>query len=194
MKLYIKYMVSRRCIMIVKEILREMELHFIVVDLGQVETMEELNPDQIETLKNALFESGLELMDDKRSILIESIQNVIVDMIYNDVELSSMNYSDYISDKLNHNYTYLSNIFSEVKGTTIQQFIIMHKIEHIKELIIYGELNMTEISYKLNYSSVAHMSNQFKKITGLTPSHFKLLKIKRRTPIEDIGNKKIVNK
>lgn len=187
-------MVSRRCIMIVKEILREMELHFIVVDLGVIETMEDLTPEQIETFKNALYESGLELMDDKKAILIESIQNVIVEMIYNDEELSNMNYSDYISEKLNHNYTYLSNVFSEVKGTTIQHFIIMHKIEHIKELIIYGELNMTEISYKMNYSSVAHMSNQFKKITGLTPSHFKLLKNKRRTPIEDIGNKKIVNK
>lgn len=194
MKFFIKYMVSRRCIMIVKEILREMELHFIVVDLGVIETMEDLTPEQIETFKNALYESGLELMDDKKAILIESIQNVIVEMIYNDEELSNMNYSDYISEKLNHNYTYLSNVFSEVKGTTIQHFIIMHKIEHIKELIIYGELNMTEISYKMNYSSVAHMSNQFKKITGLTPSHFKLLKNKRRTPIEDIGNHKIVNK
>lgn len=194
MKLYIKYMVSRRCIMIVKEILREMDLHFIMVDLGVVEIMEELTPVQLEELNNALQESGLELMDDKRAILIESIQSVIIEMIHNEKDLTSINYSEYISEKLNHNYTYLSNIFSEVKGTTIQQFIILHKIEHIKELIMYDELNMTEISYKMNYSSVAHMSNQFKKITGLTPSHFKLLKDKRRTPIEDIGNNKIENK
>lgn len=194
MKLYIKYMVSRRCIMIVKAILREMDLHFIMVDLGVVEIMEELTPVQLEALNNALQESGLELMDDKRAILIESIQSVIIEMIHNEKDLTSINYSEYISEKLNHNYTYLSNIFSEVKGTTIQQFIILHKIEHIKELIMYDELNMTEISYKMNYSSVAHMSNQFKKITGLTPSHFKLLKDKRRTPIEDIGNNKIENK
>ncbi len=188
MKLYIKYMVSRRCIMMVKEVLRKMELHFIVVDLGEVEIMEDLTPDQLESLKSALLESGLELMDDKKAILIERIKNVIIEMIHNDAEPLLMNYSDYISEKVNHDYTYLSNIFSEVKGTTIQHFIIMHKIERIKELIIYDELNMTEIAFKMNYSSAAHLSNQFKKITGLTPSHFKLLKDKRRTPIEDIGN------
>ena len=172
----------------VQEVLRKMELHFIVVDLGEVEIMEDLTPDQLESLKSALLESGLELMDDKKAILIERIKNVIIEMIHNDAEPLLMNYSDYISEKVNHDYTYLSNIFSEVKGTTIQHIIIRHKIERIKELIIYDELNMTEIAFKMNYSSAAHLSNQFKKITGLTPSHFKLLKDKRRTPIEDIGN------
>jgi AraC-like DNA-binding protein len=127
-------------------------------------------------------------MDDKKAVLIEKIKNVIIDMIHYSDEVPKMNYSDYISEKLQHDYTYLSNIFSEVKGITIQQFIIIHKIERAKELMLYDELNLTEISYKLHYSSVAHLSNQFKKITGLTPSHFKQLKDRRRSPIEDIGN------
>jgi AraC-like DNA-binding protein len=132
-------------------------------------------------------------MDDKRAVLIEKIKNVIVEMVHYSDELPKVNYSDYISEKLHHDYTYLSNIFSEVKGITIQQFIIIHKIERAKELLLYDELNLTEISYKLNYSSVAHLSNQFKKVTGLSPSHFKQLKDKRRNPIEDIGNATILN-
>ena len=150
--------------------------------------MENLSGLQIEELKAALLNSGLELMDDKRAILIEKIKNVITEMIHFTDELPEKKYSNYISEKLNHDYTYLSNIFSEVKGITIQQFIIIHKVERIKELIIYDELNITEIAWKMNYSSVAHMSNQFKKVTGLSPSHFKQLKDKRRSPIEDIGN------
>ena len=181
-------MVSLRCKLAVKEELKKMGLHFIVVDLGEVEIMENLTILQINELKAALLNSGLELMDDKRAILIEKIKNVITEMIHFTDELPEKKYSNYISEKLNHDYTYLSNIFSEVKGITIQQFIIIHKVERIKELIIYDELNITEIAWKMNYSSVAHMSNQFKKVTGLSPSHFKQLKDKRRSPIEDIGN------
>ena len=188
MKLYIKYMVSLRCKMVVKDELRKMGLHFIVVDLGEIDIMENINAEQREELKAALLVSGLELMDDKKAVLIEKIISVIVEMVHYSDEMPSKNYSDYISEKLHYDYTYLSNIFSEVKGITIQQFIIIHKIERIKELIIYDELNITEIAYKMNYSSVAHLSNQFKKITGLTPSHFKQLKDKRRSPIEEIGN------
>ena len=188
MKLFIKYMVSLRCKMMVKEELKKLGLHFIVVELGEIEIMETISDEQREQLKKALLNSGLELMDDKRAVLIERIKNVIVEMIHNADELPEKNYSTYISEKLNHDYTYLSNIFSEVKGITIQQFIIIHKVERIKELIIYDELNITEIAYKMNYSSVAHLSNQFKKVTGFTPSHFKQLKDKRRTPIEEIGN------
>src|SRR6185295_9792926 len=132
--------------------------------------------------------SGLELMDDKRAVLIEKIKGVIIEMVHYSDELPKMNFSNFLSEKLNHDYTYLANLFSEVQGTTIEQFIISHKIERIKELIIYDELNITEIAFKLNYSSVAHLSNQFKKVTGLSPSHFKNLKEKRRTPIEDIGS------
>ncbi|MBC7694263.1 MAG: helix-turn-helix transcriptional regulator [Burkholderiales bacterium] len=181
-------MVSIRCIMAVKVELKNLGLHFIVVDLGEVEIMEDLSVDQLNQLKNALLNCGLELMDDKKAILIEKIKNVITEMIHHSDEAMKMNYSDYISEKLNYDYTYLSNIFSEVKGTTIQQFIIVHKIERVKELLIYDELNLTEISYKLHYSSVAHLSNQFKKITGLSPSHFKKLKDRKRSPIEEIGN------
>lgn len=179
-------MVSNRCKTAVKEALRTFGLHFVVVDLGEVEIMEELSPAQWEQLKIALLQSGLELMDDKKAILIEKIKNVITEMIHYSDEALKMNYSDFISEKLDYDYTYLSNLFSAVKGITIQQFIIIHKIERAKELLLYDELNLTEISYKLHYSSVAHLSNQFKKITGLSPSHFKQLKNKRRSPIEDI--------
>ncbi len=188
MKLYIKYMVSTRCKMAVKDALKSLGLHFIVVDLGEVEIMESISPEQREDLKAALLVSGLELMDDKRAVLIERIKNVITEMIHYSEEAPKTNYSDYISEKLKYDYTYLSNLFSEVKGITIQQFIIIHKIEKVKELLLYEELNLTEISYKLHYSSVAHLSNQFKKVTGLTPSHFKQLKDRKRTPIEDIGD------
>ena len=174
--------------MVVKEELKKLGLHFIVVDLGEVEIMENISAEQREQLKAALLSSGLELMDDKKAVLIEKINNVITEMIHYSDEVPKMNYSDYISKKLNYDYTYLSNLFSEVKGITIQQFIIIHKIERAKELLLYDELNLTEISYKLHYSSVAHLSNQFKKVTGLSPSHFKQLKDKRRSPIEEIGN------
>ncbi len=180
-------MVSNHCKLAVKEELKKLGLHFIVADLGEIEIMEELSGKQKEHLRVALLNAGFELMDDKRAILIEKITNVIIDMIHHTPEMIKINFSDFLSKKLNHDYTYLSNIFSEVKGITIQQFIIIHKVEKIKELIMYDELNLTEISYKLNYSSVAHLSNQFKKITGLTPSHYKQLKEKRRMPIEEIG-------
>ncbi len=180
-------MVSNRCKMAVKEELRKLGLHFIVVDLGEVEVMEDISTEQRAQLKVGLLTSGLELMDDKRAMLIEKINNVITEMIHHAEEAPKTNYSDYISEKLNYDYTYLSNLFSEVKGITIQQFIIINKIERAKELLLYDELNLTEISYKLHYSSVAHLSNQFKKITGLTPSDYKKMRDKRRKPIEEIG-------
>jgi len=177
-----------RCKMAVKQALKDLGLHFIVVELGEVEIMEHLTGDQILQLAKVLHSSGLELMDDKRAVLIEQIKNAIIEMIHHSDEALKVNFSDYLSKKLNHNYTYLANLFSEVQGTTIEHFIICHKVEHIKELIIYDELNISEIAWKMNYSSVAHLSNQFKKVTGLTPTHFKQLKQKRRDPIEEIGN------
>jgi AraC-like DNA-binding protein len=180
-------MVSTRCKMAVKEELKKLGLHYVVVDLGEVEIMETLSADQIADLKAALLPSGLELMDDKRAVLIEKIQNVITEMVHHSGEMPKVNYSDFISEKLNYDYTYLSNLFSEVKGITIQQFIIIHKIERAKELLCYEELSLTEISYKLHYSSVAHLSNQFKKVTGLSPTNYKLLKDKMRNPIDEIG-------
>ena len=180
-------MVSARCKITVKDELKKLGLHFIIVELGEIEIMENISAQQRELLKVGLLSSGLELMDDKRSVLIERIKNVIIEMVHHSDEVVRVNFSHYLSEKLNHDYTYLSNLFSEVQGTTIEQFIIAHKIERIKELIIYGELNITEIAWKMKYSSVAHLSNQFKKMTGLSPSHFKQLKDKRRNPIEEIG-------
>ena len=180
-------MVSNRCKLTVKEELKKFGFHFILVDLGEVEIMENLSKDEREPVKAALLNCGFELMDDKRAILIERIKNAIVEMVHHSDEIIRTNFSTYLSEKLAHDYTYLANLFSEVQGTTIEQFIISHKIERIKELIIYGELNITEIAWKMSYSSVAHLSNQFKKMTGLSPSHFKQLKDKRRSPIEEIG-------
>jgi AraC-like DNA-binding protein len=176
--------------MLVKDELKKLGLHFIV-DMGVVDIMEDLTPGQREELKTALLRSGLELMDDKRAVLIEKIKKVIIEMIHYTDELPKVNFSDYLSEKLDYDYTYLANLFSEVEGTTIEKFIIAHKIERVKELIIYDELNLTEIAWNMHYSSVAHLSNQFKKITGLTPSHFKNLKDKRRNPIEEIGHRDI---
>jgi AraC-like DNA-binding protein len=186
MKLYIKYMVSMRCKMMVKEELKNLGLHFVNIDLGTVEIMENLTQEQHDQLKTALLTSGLVLMDDKKSILIEKIQNVIVEMVHYTDELPKKNFSDYLSEKLDHDYTYLANLFSETKGMTIEHFIILHKIERVKELIIYGELNLSEIAWKLHYSSVAHLSYQFKKVTGLTPSFFKSLKHKKRSTLENV--------
>jgi AraC-like DNA-binding protein len=186
MKLYIKYMVSLRCKMVVKEELKKLGLDYVVVDLGMVDILQDITQEQQDELKRNLLRSGLELLDDKKSILIEKIKNVIVEMIHYSDDLPKVNFSDYISEKLNYDYTYLANIFSEVKGITIQQYIIIHKIEKVKELLLYNELNLTEISYKLQYSSVAHLSNQFKKVTGLSPSFYKQLKQKRQNNLENL--------
>ena len=186
MKLYIKYMVSLRCKMLVNEELKKLGLHHAAIDLGTVEIFGNITEQQRKQLKKNLLRSGLELLDDKKSILIEKIKAIIIEMIHYSDELPKVNYSDYIGEKLNYDYTYLANIFSEVKGITIQHFIILHKIEKVKELLLYDELTLSEISYKLHYSSVAHLSNQFKKITGLSPSFFKQLKQKRMTNLEDL--------
>jgi AraC-like DNA-binding protein len=181
-------MVSARCKMVVKDELKKLGLHFILVELGEIEIMENISNEIRGQLKSALLISGLELMENNRAILIEKIKNVIIELVHHSDEIIKVKFSSYLSEKLNHDYTYLSNLFSEVQGTNIEQFLISHKVERIKELIIYGELNLTEIAWKMNYSSVGHLSNQFKKVTGLSPSHFKQLKDKRRTSIEEIGN------
>lgn len=186
MILYIKYMVSLRCKMMVEEELKKLGLRHLVVDLGSVEILQTMTSGQRETLKVNLLRSGLELLDDKKSILIEKITNVIIEMIHYQDELPKVNYSDYLAEKLDYDYTYLSNVFSEVKGINIQQFIIYHKIERVKELLLYEDLNLTEISYKLHYSSVSHLSNQFKKVTGLSPSFYKKLRRKRERNLENI--------
>lgn len=186
MKLYIKYMVSQRCKMMVKEELKKLGIWYMIVDLGVVEILEDITKEQHDQLKINLMKSGLELLDDQRSILVESIKNVIVEMIHYTDEVPKVNYSDFIGEKLGYDYTYLANVFSEVKGITIQQFIIINKIERVKELLLYDELSLTEIAYRLNYSSVAHLSNQFKKITGLTPTFYKGIAEKRRGNLENM--------
>jgi AraC-like DNA-binding protein len=172
--------------MIVREEVQKLGISDAVITLGMVETTEDIETEQRQQLKENLQKSGLELMDDKRAILIERIKNVIIEMVHYSDELPAKNYSDYISEKLHHDYTYLSNIFSEVKGITIQQFIIIHKIERVKELLLYDELSLTQIAYKLHYSSVSHLSNQFKKVTGLSPSFFKQMKQKRSRNLENL--------
>jgi len=181
-------MVSNRCKMAVREELKKLGLHFIVVDLGEVEIMENISAELRAQLKTDLLHLGFELMDDKKGILIEKIKITIIEMVHYAGEPIKLKFSEYLSEKLQYDYTYMANLFSEVQGITIGQFISAHKIERIKELIIYSELNITEIAWKMNYSSVAHLSNQFKKVTGLSPSHFKKLREVRRNPIEEVGN------
>jgi AraC-like DNA-binding protein len=179
-------MVSLRCKLLVQAELKRLELYYVNLELGTVEIMETLSPEVREQLAANLLKSGLELMDNQKSILIERIKAIVVEMIHYCDEVPKVNASEYISEKLGYDYTYLANTFAEVKGITIQQFIIIHKIEKVKELLLYDELTLTEISYKLHYSSVSHLSNQFKKITGLSPSYFKELGQKRKNNLEDI--------
>ena len=186
MKLYIKNMVSNRCKMIVKSELEELGLHYIMVELGEVEIMESISFEQRNLLNGNLNKSGLGLLNDKKSMLIEKIKNIIVELVHYSEKQLEINFSDYLSEKLKYNYTYLANLFSENHGTTIEHFFLTHKIERVKELLVYDEISLTEIADKLHYSSVAHLSNQFKKITGLTPSHYKHLKLKRRKPLENV--------
>lgn len=162
MKLYIKYMVSLRCKMLVKSELEKLGINCLSIDLGMVEIQDDITPEKLELFREALKKSGLELLDNQRNILVEKIKNVIVEMIHYSEEIPRVNDSDYISEKLDYDYTYLSNTFSEIKGITIQQFVILHKIEKVKELLLYDELTLTEIAHKLHYSSVAHLSNQLK--------------------------------
>ncbi|MGZ5134478.1 MAG: helix-turn-helix domain-containing protein [Flavitalea sp.] len=186
MKLYIKNMVCIRCKMVVKQELSKLGLHFAAIELGEVEVPETISKEQHDQFKVALLKSGLELMDDKKSILIQKIKNVIIELVHYSEEPLSIKFSEFLSRQLNHDYTYLANLFSEVQGITIEKFLIAHKIERVKELLVYNELSLTEIAYLMHYSSVAHLSNQFKKVTGLTPSHFKQLKNKRRSMLEDM--------
>ncbi len=186
MKLFLKYMVSIRCKMVVKSELEKMGLHSRTVELGEADIEEDISAEQWDALNKALKRSGIELMDNKKSILIEKIKNVIVEQVHYSDEPLEINFSVFLAERLNHDYTYLANLFSESQGITIEHFHIKHKIERIKELLVYDDLNITEIAYKLGYSSVAHLSNQFKKMTGLTPSFFKKLKDKKRGTLEDI--------
>lgn len=176
MKLYIKNMVSLRCIMFVQSELEKIGINYTSVELGLIEIQDGITEDQFKVIKEALEKAGLEILEDKKNTIVEKIKSLIAEMVHYSEEFQKVKITDYISEKVGYDYTYLSNTFSELMGICIQQYIILYKMERVKELLLYDELSLTEISYKLGYSSVAHLSNQFKQITGITPSYFKELK------------------
>lgn len=186
MKLYIKNMVCSRCKMVVKSELEKLGLQPLSVDLGEVGIADELEGYQRQDIHAALQKFGFALLDDKKSVIIERVKNLIVDLVQNKNNQLKTNLSDYLSIELNHDYTYITNLFTQVEGTTIEQYFIAQKIERVKELLVYDEMSLSEIAYQLNYSSVSHLSKQFKKVTGLTPSHYKQLKEKKRNPLEEL--------
>ncbi len=180
-------MVCIRCKMVVKDALRHLGLHYSNVDLGEADIIEnDITPEQVEKFRSALLRSGLELMDDKKSILIQKIKTIIIELVHYSEEPMVLKLSEHLSRELNYDYTYLSNLFSEVQGITIEKFYITHRIERVKELLVYNDLNLTEIAYQMHYSSVSHLSAQFKKVTGLTPTYFKQLKNKRRNMLDNL--------
>src|SRR5687767_1925315 len=174
-------MVCIRCKMAVKDILQKQGIKYVSVNLGEADIVDPVSTEQLDKIRVLLLKSGLELMDDKKSVLIEKIKTLIIELVHYSEEPLNINLSDYLNRQLAYEYKYLANLFSEVQGTTIEKFYIAHKIERVKELLVYNELSLTDIAFKMHYSSVAHLSNQFKKVTGLTPSHFKQLKNKRRS-------------
>ncbi|MCC9071310.1 AraC family transcriptional regulator [Flavobacterium sp. F-65] len=186
MKLYIKNMVCSRCNMVVKSELEKLGLHPITVELGEVEIQEATIDSLKEDLVNVLHSLGFELIDDKKSKIIEKAKTLIIDLVHHKNNDLNSNLSHYLANELQHDYNSLSNLFTEVEGTTIEKYFISQKIEKVKELLIYDELNLSEIAYQLQYSSVAHLSNQFKKVTGFSPSYYKQLKGKKRKQIEDL--------
>lgn len=183
---FIKNMVCNRCIMVVQNELDKLHLDVDSVSLGRVDLNSALSKSDKLKLKKALLPLGFEVIDDKRSRIIEGIKNVIIQAVHHqDTELK-VNLSKLLSDKLNLDYSYLSTLFSEVEGTTIEKYFIAQKVEKVKELLVYGELSLSEIAFQLHYSSVSYLSNQFKKVTGLTPSHFKKIKEEKRKPLDEI--------
>ncbi len=186
MRLYIKNMVCSRCRMAVQAELEKAGLHPLTVELGEVEIGSEPSAGELHRLDAALRKLGFELIDDKKSRIIEKIKNCIVQLVHHSDAHTDMNLSDYIAGQLHYEYTYLSNLFSEVEGTTIEKYFILQKIEKVKELLVYDELSLSEIADQLGYSSVAYLSSQFKKVTGLTPTYYKSLKDHKRKNIEDL--------
>lgn len=183
--IHIKNMVCNRCIMVVQQELEKLDIHPLSVKLGEVRLAQKPTPEQLQQIRASLSAVGFELIDDKKSQLIEHVKGLIIDVVHNQKKLKS-NLSDYLAMEIGKDYSYISNLFSEVEGTTIEQYVIHQKIEKVKELLVYDEMTLSEIAHKMYYSSVAHLSNQFKKITGLTPSHFRKIKDNKRTPIDQV--------
>ena len=186
MKFYIKNMVSQRCLLSVKDILDEIGLEYSALEMGEVDIISPVSDVSLQKLKGSLLNAGFELLDDRKQIIVEKIITTIIQMVHYENRLPKTNYSEYIAEKLQYDYTYLANIFSEVKSTTIEHFIILHKIERAKELLEYDELSLAQIAAILYYSSAAHLSNQFKKITGFTPTEYKVNKDLHRKNLEDL--------
>lgn len=186
MKIYIKNMACESCKVVVREALEELEIPTVKVELGEIVTKVDVSDEEKLALNKKIKKVGLELLEKKDGILIEKIRQIILDYVYKSDEKPDVNFSTILSKELNMSYSYLANFFSEIEATTIEQYIIALKIERIKELIMFDELTLSEIAYQLHYSSVAHLSGQFKKVTGLTPTHFKSLKEKRRISIQNI--------
>lgn len=186
MKFYIKHMVCNRCIMVVKNVFEGMEHPPASISLGEVETSSNMTDIEIERLRKLLENYGFELIDDSKSRIIEKIKNSIIQLVHHNDEALKINYSQYIESQLNKDYSYLSTLFSEIEGTTIEKYIINQKIEKVKELLVYDELTLSEIAYKMGYGNVAYLSSQFKKVTGLTPSHFKQVKENKRKPLDKV--------
>ncbi|MES2454420.1 MAG: helix-turn-helix domain-containing protein [Bacteroidota bacterium] len=184
--LHIKNMVCNRCKMVVKAELERLDLHPSVVELGEVKLEKDLTEAEKSNVAQVLEGLGFELIDDKKSRLIEKIKTLIIELIHQHNSDLKINLSHFLSEQIGHEYNYLSNLFSEVEGTTIEKYFIAQKTERVKELLVYDELSLSEIAFKLNYSSVAHLSNQFKKVTGLTPSHFKQIKVEKRKPLDEV--------
>jgi len=172
--------------MAVQHVFEDLGYPPVRISLGEVETAHPIQENDLEKLRKALVSYGFELIDDTKSQLIEKIKNTIVQSVHHSNEDLKINYSEYIESHLNRDYAYLSSLFSEVEGTTIEKYIILQKIERVKELLVYDELTLSEIAYQMGYSNVAYLSNQFKKVTGLTPSHFKQVKENKRKPLDKI--------
>lgn len=184
--LFIKNMVCDRCIMVVQNELDKLGLDAKNVKLGEVTLTKEITPTEKEALVKTLEPLGFEVIDDKKGRIIEKIKNIIIDLVHHQDSDVKTNLSDVLSDKLHHDYNYLSNLFSEVEGTTIEKYFIAQKVEKVKELLVFDELSLSEIAMRLNYSSVAYLSNQFKKVTGLTPSYFKQVREDKRKPLDKV--------
>lgn len=186
MTLFIKNMVCNRCVLVVKQELDRLGLPVEDVQLGEIQLAKEITSNERAQIEQALTPLGFELIDDKKSLLIEKIKAIIIELVHHQDSDIKQNLSDVLSSKLEQDYNYLSGLFSAIEGTTIEKYFIAQKIERVKELLVYGELSLSEIAYHLNYSSVAYLSNQFKKVTGLTPSHFKKVGENRRKPLDEV--------
>jgi len=179
-------MVCNRCILVVQNELEKLDLKIKNIRLGEVTLENDLTPEDKQKIENVFEPLGFEVIDDKKGRIIEKIKNTIINLVHHQEQDLKTNLSDVVSEELHHDYNYLSNLFSEIEGTTIEKYFIAQKIEKVKELLVYDELSLSEIAFRLNYSSVAYLSNQFKKVTGLTPSHFKQVKEDKRKPLDKL--------